>query len=157
MLNPLSTKCSLGIQLENMKNGITGFTPNPGRIEALLVSFIDSILRNDRKAKGLTEEEIMVMFYRYFGSQAFETYDRVVDEEKLNLVEYDEGDYTFMTEAGEEMLYLKENNPATNKVMVRGVKRKMMPWDVIGRYMNLTPRQAKSRFESGRSKIEAKA
>lgn len=155
MINPLEMKSPIGGMLENARNGLVGGgNPNPGRIEVLLVTYLDGVFRNDRKARGLTDEEVMVMFYRYFGSQAFETYDRVVNEEKLKLVEYDEGDYTFLTDSGEEMTFLKQPPPKDNKVLVTGVRRKLLGWDVIGRMTELSPRQARSRFESGRRKVE---
>ena len=149
MINPIGAKSSLGPMLENLRNGLYGGTPDPGRIEAMLVKYMDVVLSKDKRAKNLTEEETKVMFYRYFGSQAYEPYDKEVDEDRLKVHESEEAMAVYMTDDGEELLRFKEEG----KVLVRGFRRKLMPWDVISRLMNLTPRQCKSRFDAGRKKL----
>ena len=149
MINPLNTRSSLGPMLDNMRNGLFGGSPDPGRIEAMLVKYMDVVLGKDRRAKNLTEEEVKVMFYRYFGSQAYEAYDKEIDEIKLKVHESEEAASVYMTDDGEELLRFKDGA----KALVRGFRRKLMPWDAVSRYMNLTPRQCKARFDSGRKKL----
>ncbi len=150
MLNPIGAKSPIGGMLDNLKNGIVSSGNNPGRIEDLLVKYMDVVLAKDRIMAGLTKEEITVMFYRYFGSQAFETYDREVDEEKVTLKEFEDDSLpSYMTEAGEEAVEFKDK-----RVLVRGVRRKLMDFKTIGRILDITPRTARSRFESGRKKIK---